>query len=247
MTITGIPATPIRVLVLIVGGALISGCNTDSLSTNVASSATSAGLIPSGSPTASTPTTPPASSNIPPAAAGAELTISGTPPTSVMVGSHYTFQPAAVSAAGAALTFSSRNLPAWASLEPATGRLTGTPTASQIGTYADIQLFVTDGAHSAALPAFSIAVTDSASGAVTITWSAPTQNNDGSALVNLAGYRIYYGTSPSALSASVNIASPGMTSYVIENLSSGTWYFAIKSFNSNNVESDLSPVVDTSI
>ena len=180
-------------------------------------------------------------------AGSSELSISGTPPVRVLVGNSYTFQPAAVTAAGSPLHFSALNLPAWASLELTTGRLTGTPDAAQIGTYSNIELTVSDGQHVATLPAFSIVVTDLAGGTVEMCWTLPVRNADGSALTDLAGYHIYYGTSANALDNVVTIPSPGTTNYVLDNLASGTWYFALRSYNRARVDSDLSPVIDTTI
>ena len=44
------------------------------------------------------------------------------------------------------------------------------------------------------LPAFSITVTQVGLGSMSLSWTPPTQNTDGSALTDLAGYKLYYGT-----------------------------------------------------
>src|SRR5262245_6183008 len=64
-------------------------------------------------------------------------TISGSPATSVVPGQTYTFTPAAADPNGDRLTFEILNQPGWAQFDTATGRLTGTPTAAQIGTYSN--------------------------------------------------------------------------------------------------------------
>jgi Putative Ig domain len=64
--------------------------------------------------------------------------IAGTPATSVVAGQAYSFQPAASDPAGKTLTFSIVNCPTWASLNAATGHLSGSPTAAQIGSYPSI-------------------------------------------------------------------------------------------------------------
>jgi len=179
--------------------------------------------------------------------ASAPLVISGSPPTNVVVGDTYAFQPAVQAAPGAQLTFSATNLPAWTTLNPVTGQITGTPDASQVGSYANIQVAVTDGQQAASLPAFSIAVTDTAPGAATLTWTPPTQNVDGSPLTDLAGYQILYGTNAAALDHTIAIPTPGITAYIIGNLTSGTWYFAMKSVTASNLESALSNVVSKTI
>jgi len=168
--------------------------------------------------------------------------ISGTPPASVLAGTAYSFQPAATDANGDALTFAISGKPAWASFTPATGLLAGTPDASYVGTYANILVSVSDGKASTSLAAFSIAVNSIALGSASLAWTPPTQNTDGSSLVNLAGYAIYYGISSAALSNKVVIANPGASTYTLGNLSSGTYYFAITAYTTTGAESVLSNI-----
>lgn len=80
-----------------------------------------------------------------------------------------------------------------------------------------------------------------------MTWSAPTTNTDGSALTDLAGYRIYYGTSSTALTQTVDVASASSTSYVVQNLASGTWYFSVSALTNTGSESAPSGVVSKTI
>jgi hypothetical protein len=82
---------------------------------------------------------------------------------------------------------------------------------------------------------------------VTLSWSAPTQNTDGSALTNLAGFDIYYGTSASAMTQVINIKTVGLLDYVVSNLTPGTWYFEVVSVNAAGVESAPSGIVSTTI
>ena len=86
-------------------------------------------------------------------------------------------------------------------------------------------------------------------GAVTLNWLPPTQNTNGSPLTNLAGYKIYYGTSPGQVySNSVSIQNPGLSSYVIENLSNNTtYYFVITSVNGFSIESAYSNMASKNI
>ena len=175
--------------------------------------------------------------------------ISGTPPTSVGVGSAYSFTPTASDSNGDSLTFSISNKPAWASFSTSTGRLSGTPTDAQVGTYSNIVIRVSDGKVTTSLAAFSISVSasGSGSGSATLTWTAPTRNTDGSTLSNLAGYRIVYGTSSSSLSRTIQVTNPGLTTYVVQNLSPGTYYFAVRSYSSTGVESSNSSVASKTI
>jgi Putative Ig domain len=180
-------------------------------------------------------------------AAPASPTISGTPRTSVVGGNVYSFIPTTTDPSGAALSFSVKNAPGWATFNSATGDLSGTPTAADVGTYSNITIGVSDGTTSVSLPAFQIAVTQIANGSATLTWVPPTQNTNGTPLTNLAGYQIYYGTSATVMSQSVKIANPGIVTYVVSNLSPGTWYFSVRDYTSANVESGTSTVVSTTI
>ncbi len=168
-------------------------------------------------------------------------TISGTPATSVMVGSAYSFTPSANDPDGDALTFSITNLPAWAQFSSSTGALTGSPLAANVGTYSNIRISVADGrGGSASLSAFAIAVVQVANGSVTLRWTAPTQSADGSALTDLAGYRIRYGTTPGNYPTAVTFNNPGISSAVIDNLTPGTYYFVCTAFDTSNNESVFS-------
>lgn len=79
-------------------------------------------------------------------------------------------------------------------------------------------------------------------GTATLTWTAPTSNSDGTALTDLAGYHIYYGITAGSLSNVVNITSPSTLTYVVTNLGSGTWYFAIAAYTNTGLQSSMSNV-----
>jgi Putative Ig domain len=164
-------------------------------------------------------------------------TISGTPATSVNAGAAYSFRPTAADANSDPLTFSIANKPSWATFSTSTGQLSGTPTAANVGSYANIVISVSDGKASASLPAFAINVVQASIGSATISWTPPTQNTDGSALTNLAGYRIQYGPSATMLTQSVQVANPGLTTYVLENLAPGTYYVAVRAYTTSGAES----------
>jgi hypothetical protein len=181
------------------------------------------------------------------ASANRAPTISGTPPASVTAGQAYSFRPTASDPDGQTLTFSIANKPAWANFSTTNGTLSGTPTSSQVGSYSNIVITASDGSLSASLPAFSITVADVQTGSATLSWTPPTLNEDGTPLTNLKGYRIYYGTNSSSLSTMIDIPNPGVTSAVVENLSPATWYFALKAYNTSNVESSLSNIASKTI
>ena len=170
------------------------------------------------------------------------LTISGTPPTSVNAGSSYNFVPTTTNGGGGTLTFSIQNKPSWANFNSANGALTGTPAAASVGTYSGIAISVSDGTNNASLPAFSVSVNEISNGTATLNWTAVTQNTNGTALVDLAGYKVYYGTSAGSMSNVVVLANPSVNSYIVSNLSSGTWYFGVVAYASDGSQSTLSNV-----
>lgn len=170
-------------------------------------------------------------------------TISGTPPKAVVAGSLYSFTPTAKDANGDTLAFSITNKPVWATFSTTTGKLSGTPSSTQTGTYSNIVIKVSDGkGGSASLPAYSITVSSGSttSGSATLSWVPPTENSNGTTLTNLAGYRIYYGTSASAMNRTIQVANAGLSRYVVENLSSATWYFTVRAYTTAGVESAAS-------
>ena len=81
----------------------------------------------------------------------------------------------------------------------------------------------------------------------TVSWDAPTTNNNGTPLTDLAGYRIYYGSSRENLSHTVKISTVGLQTYVIDDLEAGTWYFAVRAVASNGTESTLSDIAAKTI
>ena len=89
---------------------------------------------------------------------GTAPAIGGIPLTSAPAGQPYVFQPTARDITGAPLTFAIANCPPWATFSTATGTLSGTPSAAQAGAYSNIEILVSDGTWTIALPAFSIAV-----------------------------------------------------------------------------------------
>ncbi len=172
--------------------------------------------------------------------------ISGTPATSIVEGQAYSFTPTASDPDGDTLTFSIVNRPSWAAFNTANGQLSGTPGAGTTGSYPGIVISVSDGTLSAALPTFAIAVQPVANGTATLTWVAPTTRTDGSPLTNLAGYRLRYGNSPGNYPNTINITNPGLTTYVVSNLTSGTWHFVLAAYDSAGLESsNTNPVSKT--
>ena len=75
--------------------------------------------------------------------------------------------------------------------------------------------------------------------AVTFQWEIPTENEDGTPLLDLAGFKLYqsaetgvYTTIPVS-----DIANPGIATYVLEGVSGGLWYFVVTAYNVDGLES----------
>jgi hypothetical protein len=167
-------------------------------------------------------------------------TISGNPARTVTVGDNYAFTPGASDADGDTLTFSIQNPPGWASFNTNTGQLSGRPAEAHVGVYENILIAVSDGDDSASLAPFSISVDQIGTVSTTLTWTPPTENEDGTTLTDLAGYRLYWGTRPGVYTDSVTINNAGMSSYVVDNLQPGTYEFVATAFNDAGVESAYS-------
>jgi hypothetical protein len=187
----------------------------------------------------------------PPPAGGSNAppTIQGQPNGSVAAGQAFSFQPTASDPNGDTLTFSVTNLPAWATFNSSTGRISGTPTTADVATYSGIAVQVSDGQASASLPAFAITVmqAQAGNGSATLSWVAPSQNADGTPLTDLAGFQVQYGRSEGDLSQSVTLDNPSLNRYVVENLSDGIWFFSVAAINSRGVLSASSSVASKTI
>jgi Putative Ig domain len=170
-------------------------------------------------------------------------TISGTPASSVTIGAGYSFQPVGKDPNGDPLRYSITNKPAWATFNAVSGVLSGTPTSAHAGAYSNIVIRASDGSAHAALPSFTITVLGASSNGATLSWSAPTRNIDGTVLANLAGYRIHYGASRTMLTHTIEVPNPGITTYVLDELASGTYYFAVRAYSSNGMQSTASNIV----
>ncbi len=179
--------------------------------------------------------------------ANAAPTIQGAPSASVVAGQQYSFQPTATDADGDTLTFTVSNLPGWATFNQSTGRISGTPADADIATYSNIRVTVSDGEASASTGTFSITVTSVGNASVTLSWTPPTQNEDGSTLTDLAGYEVRYGRDGDNLDQAVQLSNASLNRYVVDNLTSGTWFFAVRAVNNAGASSVLSSVASKTI
>lgn len=80
--------------------------------------------------------------------------------------------------------------------------------------------------------------------AVSVSWTAPTQNTDGSPLTDLASFNIYQGTSIPTL---VKVGTTTTMGYTTPSLPPGTYFFAVSAVNSAGTESVLSASISATI
>jgi hypothetical protein len=172
----------------------------------------------------------------------ATLELSGIPSDNVTAGDPYLFRPAVEYDGQSTPVFAITGLPLWASFDEVTGELSGTPRETDVGVHESITISATDGNIETSLPPFSIAV-GSATGSVTLSWTPPTENEDGSPLMDLAGYWIYWQKGADSDPESMKIDNPGLSTIVIDNLAAGTYEFAMTSFNLDGVESARSNTI----
>ena len=181
-------------------------------------------------------------------------TLAGSPAPAVATGHAYTFLPKSGDPNGLRLVFAINNKPSWATFDTTTGLLSG--TAGAAGTYSNILITAYDGWSKTTLPAFNIVVTQApatsvtspvaSTGSATLGWTPPTENTNGSVLVDLAGYHVYYGTTPE-VQETLTLANAGLTRYVMTGLSKATWYFAISAYDRNGHESDRTEVTSIAV
>jgi putative Ig domain-containing protein len=201
-----------------------------------------------GGASTSTAGSPPPSGDSGSAPGNAAPSITGTPATQVQAGQPYTFTAQATDPNQDKLTFSISNKPSWAQFNATTGTLSGAPSSA--GTFANVTISVSDGTSSVSLAPFSILVTAAPTGgttSVTLSWMPPTERTDGSPLVTLAGYKIHYGQSSGDYPSVVTVDNAGLSSYVIDALSSGTYYFMVTAYDTTGYESAPSAEVSKKI
>ena len=87
----------------------------------------------------------------------------------------------------------------------------------------------------------------SSNSSIAFSWVPPTENNNGSPLTNLAGYKIHYGTASQDYTQVVAVNNPTLNRYVLDSLPTGTYYFAITAYNSAGIESTLSGEISATL
>jgi hypothetical protein len=101
--------------------------------------------------------------------------------------------------------------------------------------------------ESSSTAAASSTSTAAAIGSATLSWVPPTKNTDGSAVTHLAGYYIYYGTRPTELNQVVQLKDPQVTSYEVNHLKPGTYYFSVVAYTESGAKGSSSPLVSKTI
>ncbi len=84
--------------------------------------------------------------------------IEGAPGAQPVVGQPFEFTPTAGDPDGDSLTFRASGLPGWASFDPSSGRISGTPATDDAGTSSEVRISVSDGAYEAFLPPFTLQI-----------------------------------------------------------------------------------------
>ncbi len=86
---------------------------------------------------------------------------------------------------------------------------------------------------------------DSSGGSITLSWSAPNTNADGTTLSDLSGYKVYYGLESRNYSDNVDVG--GNNNVSIGGLSEGDWYFSVVACDTSGNESTFSNEVSIAI
>ena len=174
-------------------------------------------------------------------------TITGSPAGNALVGSLYSFQPVATDPENGTLSYAIQNKPAWATFNTSSGALTGTPAVANLGTTSNIVISVSDGVNNVSLAAFSISVNQAALASALVSWTAPTTNTDGSALADLAGFHVYYGTSAGGLNSMVDAPGAATRSRTVSSLVPGTYFFGVSAYTQSGAESAQSSPVSATV
>jgi hypothetical protein len=173
--------------------------------------------------------------------------ISGSAESSVVAGTAYSFTPNASDEDNDELSFRVANLPSWASFNSQTGAISGTPESVDVGLYENIVITVSDGEATASLSPVDITVVEPEPvvGNVSLAWVAPSTRTDGAALdmSEIGGYKVYMGTNDNNLEQVVDLADSTISEYVVEDLETGDYYFAVTTYDTEGNESDFSNVV----
>lgn len=168
--------------------------------------------------------------------------ITGLPFVSVTPNEELVFRPTAWDPDDDPLQFSILNEPDWIQFDELSGTLNGSPGGGDSGTYPNVLIGASDGISTSYLD-MTIEVVGDITHTVTLEWYPPILNTDDTPLMDLAGYRIRYGPDPENHSHEIDIPNPGITSYVIREVVSGTNFFVLSAYNAAGVESETTTAV----
>jgi len=202
------------------------------------------------SPAAASPRLTAASVPAPAHVSNAAPTIMHSAIDEAKVGESFDYQPVVADADHDSLHFTVTNLPAWASLDPTSGRISGIPGVSDVGTYESIVITVADATHKVLTAPFAINVTQGeeiGTGVASLQWQLPFAKVSGDSLDDLAGYRILYGRDRDDLDHSVLVTDPTMTGYQFSTLAPGTWHFAVVAVSTSGLEGPPTALATKSI
>lgn len=85
----------------------------------------------------------------------------------------------------------------------------------------------------------TVAGTGTGTGTATLTWTPPTTYTDGSVISALGGHIIYMNDGHGFVKL-LTLTNPGLSTYVVENLEPGTYWFVVTAFDVDGVESSFS-------
>jgi len=78
--------------------------------------------------------------------------------------------------------------------------------------------------------------------AVTFQWEMVLEREDNTPLLNLAGYKLYQSAEAGVYGAvpAVDLDNPGLSTYVLEGVGEGLWYWVLTAYDANGLESGYS-------
>ncbi|MEX0606307.1 MAG: hypothetical protein WD623_15455 [Marinobacter sp.] len=123
-----------------------------------------------------------------------------------------------------------------------------TPVAGHSGGHAgDTGNDVADGGNDQ--PAEGNAQDGFPTNAAMLTWTAPLTRVNGESLSmgEIAGFEVVYGTSADTLDQALAIGDASIDELLVDQLESGTWYFAVRTLDTDGNRSQLSEVVNKQI
>jgi len=102
-------------------------------------------------------------------------------------------------------------------------------------------------AQTAALSQVGSENVPSSSRAAVLSWTPPQSNTNGTALTDLSGYKIFYGVTQEAMTQVAIVSDATASSFVVENLAPGNWFFTVVALSGDGVSSPVSTMVSVSL